>query len=106
MKSLVRKKYLRKRFEDTANFKDLPLESVVVPVDKDGSIVEVVVKQKPKPTEEIPYDAFTAEKNFKMGMISPIGLVDNMTSADKLEYVKQFEQSVDISIDKQFKKDK
>ena len=98
MKSLVRKKYARRRFSETANFKDLPLESVAVPVEKDGSIVDVVVKRPAKIEEEVPFDAFTAAKVYDMGIITPINLVNNMTSVDKLEYVQKFESLVDGSM--------
>lgn len=100
MKSLVRKKYSRKRFSETANFKDLPLDDVAIPVEKGGSVVDVFVKQKSNPVEEIPYNAFTAAKNYEMGKLAPISLVNNMTSADQLEYVKSFESSIDLSIEK------
>lgn len=96
MRDLLRLKYKRKPFEEAYSQGIKCPVPCVVPVEVDGSVVRVTTtKPYQRPVEEVLYSAFTAARVFELGDVTPIQLFNNMSSAEKLQYVQSFEQLVD-----------
>lgn len=99
MQSLIRPQFKRKRFVEVSNVNEPPKVLTTVPCLQHGNVVDVVTFKKPEKEKEVPYSAYTADKVYDMGIVTPISLFNNLNSADKLELVSQIESGINASIE-------